>query len=226
MLIKTLIVDDHELVRAGVRLILHDIQPDMDIHEASCAREVQLKMQREIAFDLVIMDLAIPDRDGLALLKQIKTSHKHCPIVVVATEEDQATIQRTMQQGAFNYIPKSSEAAHIRRELKAAVDFAVQQPRKPTRPQGDFSRRRQLAGHIPRVELTEDMIDVINSLTRRQKEVLELLAAGKTNKEICATLKLSGGTVKNHVTAILSTLGVNRRTKVALLAREYASKIG
>lgn len=225
MIIKTLIVDDHELVRAGLRLILDDIQPNMDIHEASCAREALLKIQGEVAFDIIVIDLAISNHDDLALFQQIKNT-QDCPIVVVSTQENPIIIEQTLKHGAHCYIPKSSEAASIRRQLKDTVDYVIRNPRPAKQKPRRASRHPLAGGHVPRVELTEDMVDVINNLTRRQKEVLELLAAGKTNKEICRTLGLSDGTVKNHVTAILSTLGVNRRTKVALLAREYASQQG
>ncbi len=224
MIVKVLIIDDHELVRAGIRLILHDIEPTIKLFEAASVAQGMLEIQREPTLDAVIMGLALQKENSLSSLKQINHM-ADCQLVVISPDKDQAIIERAIPNSAITFIPKSSEASFIHRQLKTVVDQCIDQLKSNPRPDvKSTAKYRHMGGYVPRVELTEDMIDIINNLTRRQKEVLELLAAGKTNKQICATLGLSDGTVKNHVTAILSMFGVNRRTKAALLAREYESK--
>ena len=204
--ITVLLVDDHAMVRQGVRAFLAT-QPDLAVvaEAGSGAEAVTLAAQH--VPDVVLMDLIMPDMDGVEATRRIKQVSPRSQVVVVTSYHEDEHIFPALKAGALSYLLKdlSSEelAAAIR---KAAVGEAVLHPRVAARV------IRELQG--PRVE----KVNPFTELSERELEVLKLIADGMSNAEMAAKLVLSEKTIKGHVSNILSKLHLVDRTQAAVYA--------
>jgi DNA-binding NarL/FixJ family response regulator len=195
-LIRILTVDDHQLLRAGVGALIAN-QPDMKlIGEASSGREA-IEQFRTLQPDIVLMDLQMPDMNGIDALIAIRSEFTSAKVLVLTTYAGDALAQRALRAGAQAYILKSL----VRRDLLEAIR-AVHAGSKRIAPDVAI----QIAQH------TAD-----GSVTAREVEVLALIAAGTSNKRIAARLSVTEETIKMHVSNILAKLGANDRTHAVTL---------
>ena len=196
---KILVVDDHVLIREALRGLFKELRPEATVLEApDAARTMQLLAEQpDIA--LVLLDLSLPDRDGLALLAEVRGRHPGIPVVVLSGFADRANVVRALDHGALGFIPKSAGREVMTSALSLVFSGGVYIPPEilPVRPKASPA----------------DL-----GLTERQVDVLALMMQGKSNKAICRRLDLAEATVKNHVTAILKALGVSNRTEAVLAA--------
>ena len=206
--IRVLIADDHELVREGIRLILES-QPDMEVlGEAANGREV-LEKARELRPDIVLMDIGMPEMNGLEATRQIKRSLPDAQILALTVHESGDYFFRMLAAGAAGYVLKGAPSSDLLSALRAASRGEVHlHPSLTTRLVGDYVRRlrRGEAG------------DSYDTLTEREKDVLMLLAEGHTNQEIATQLVISPSTVETHRTHIMEKLGLRNRTDLVKYA--------
>ena len=201
---KVLVVDDHPLILQALADALPQIAGGLEVLGAIDRDEALLALARHPDCALVLLDLALPGAHGLDLLVQMRRAYPRVPIVVLSATHDRATVGAALAAGAQGYIAKTSTPA----ELLDAVRTVLAGGSSVTR---DFARAAPMIGGIPG--------DVLG-LTTRQADVLRLLVQGKPNKIICRDLRLSEGTVKVHVSAILKALNVRSRAQaIAELTR-------
>jgi len=202
MPIKVLIVDDHSVVRQGLRMFLGS-DPELEIVGEARNGVEALQMVRRLAPDVVLMDLIMPVMDGIAATAAIRKEAPDTEVVALTSMLEQATVVDAVQAGAIGYLLKDTESSELCRAIKAAAAGQVQ-----LSPQAMESLMR----HMRRP--TEDS----EHLTERELDVLRLLAQGKSNKEISQALHIADATTKTHVSHILDKLGVSSRAHAALHA--------
>ena len=197
---RILIADDHKLFRAGLVLVLKQLGDDLDICEAGSGKEAIEMAASAPSPDLILMDLDLPGGNGLEALTSIHASNPDVPVVILSAMEDQVTISRAMELGARGYIPKSASGDVMINSLKLVISGGVCMP-------PGFGENGHGAGSA-------------NSpnLTRRQLEVLRLMATGSSNKEIAHNLGISENTVRVHISAIITSLDATNRTEAAYSA--------
>ena len=204
MSIKILIADDHEVVRSGLKTLLADT--DVEIMAEVATGEEAVKYTLAHHPDVVLLDIRMPEGDGLTALGRIKLDKPDMPVLMLSTFDNPTYIARSVALGANGYLLKSC----TREELLAALRSAATGESVWTR---DELRRVTGALATPRLAA-----DVEVPLTQRESEVLRQLAYGLTNKEIAQALHISYETVKEHVQHILRKIGVSDRTQAAVWA--------
>lgn len=202
--VKLLIADDHEVVRSGLRAMLADSEIDVIAEVATGDAAVKYALENDV--DVVLLDIRMPDGDGLTALGRIKLDKPDLPILMLSTFDNPTYIARSVALGASGYLLKGSS----RDELIKAIKSAAAGESAWTR---DELRRVTGALATPRLAA-----DVEVPLTQRESEVLRQLAYGLTNKEIAQALHISYETVKEHVQHILRKIGVSDRTQAAVWA--------
>lgn len=204
--LKILVVDDHALVREGLRQVLKGLQNDVEVLEAPhCARAFELAALHP-DLDLVLLDYHLPDMDGLTALKVFGQRHPELPIFMLSGSVNPQVMRQVLAQGAAGFITKSSMSEELMSALRQVLTGDVYMP--------------------PELLMAPGAGNLEPQLTPRQEDVLYLLLDGHSNKEISHTLQLSDETVKNHVTAILRGFGVQTRTQAVLAAARYGYKSG
>jgi len=202
--IRILLVDDHRIVRQGLRSIL-DPDPEFQVvgetGDAAGALQLLIKLQP----DIVLLDLKLPDMDGVALCQRIMELYPQTAVLVLTAFIDQTLVNACLRAGARGYLLKDAENLHLKEQLTAVVQgYAALDPRAAGM-LTDFVRRQPVGGDI---------------LSLRDLEVLRLIAQGLTNREISARLYLSENTVKGYVKEIMTKMEVHNRVEAVLLAKE------
>jgi DNA-binding NarL/FixJ family response regulator len=205
---KILVIDDHPLIQEALRHVLAALDPALEFVQAQDASEAHAALSREPDTDLILLDLALPGCDGFDLLAELRREWPGMPVLVLSATHDRETVEHALDLGAMGFIPKTANTRVLLQALQLVLAGGVYVPSEPlgasaaVRPRATVTRPEQLG------------------LTLRQADVLKLLVQGKPNKLICRDLKLSEGTVKVHVSAILRALNVRNRTQVVIeLAR-------
>ena len=204
MSIKLLIADDHEVVRSGLKSLL--AETDIKIVAEAATGEQAVKLALKHDPDVVLLDIRMPEGDGLNALGRIKLDKPNMPIVMLSTYDNPTYVARAGALGASGFLLKGI----TREKLIEAIRTAAAGQSAWTR---DELRRVTGALATPRLAA-----DVEVPLTQRESEVLRQLAYGLTNKEIALALHISYETVKEHVQHILRKIGVSDRTQAAVWA--------
>ena len=204
---KILLADDHDLFRAGLGLVLHELGADTCLVQAASLTDAIHCAEAEPDLDLALLDLNMPAMNGAAGLQKFRAQFPDVPVVVVSGSDELADVQQVLGAGASGFIHKSTPPPVMLSALRLVLAGGVYVPlqamhREPT----PLSPTRAWA----------------NGLTARQMEVLRLLAVGKPNKVIARELDLSEGTVKIHLSAIFRVLDVNNRTEAVLAAQQLS----
>jgi len=202
---KILVVDDHPLILHALTQVLPQLDGELELLGAADRGQTRVALARHPDCALVLLDLALPGAHGLDLLAELRRDFPRLPVVVLSATHDHATVGAALAAGARGFVAKTADPV----ELLAAVRAVLAGGRHVTR---DVAR--------PRVTAIDGVQLEYLGLTQRQSEVMLLLAQGKPNKLICRDLRLSEGTVKVHVSAILRALNVHSRSQVIVeLAR-------
>ena len=202
--IRLLVADDHEVVRSGVRSLLENTEITVVAEATTGAEAVELTFQHDP--DLVMLDVRMPNGDGLTALGRIKLERPDLPVLLFSAYDNPTYIARAVALGASGYVLKTAEADRILTAIRrsaAGEDIWTRE------------ELRRVTGALSTPRLTAD-VEV--PLTQRESEVLRQLALGLTNKEIAQTLGISYETVKEHVQHILRKVGVSDRTQAAVWA--------
>lgn len=205
MSIRVLIVDDHSVVRQGLRLFLRT-DPELEVVGEAADGAQALIRAAELRPDIVLMDLLMPVMDGIEAIGRLRQELPETEIIALTSVLEDRSVVRAVRAGAIGYLLKDTEADDLCRAIKAAAAGKV-----------------QLSAEAA-ARLTREIAAPANPdpLSEREIAVLKLLARGKTNKEIALGLTIQETTVKSHVSSILGKLGVPSRTHAAL----YAARIG
>ncbi len=203
--IRVMIVDDHAVVREGLRTFLQ-LQDGIEVVGEAADGAEAVARAPALAPDVILMDLVMPGLDGTGAMRQLREQAPSSRVIVLTSFLDDERLMPALQAGAAGYLLKDVEPAELARAVRSAcADEAVIDPTVAAR-----LLRRLGAQAAP--------IDSGADLTRREREVLELLARGYANKRIALELGIAEKTVKTHVGHLLAKLGVTDRTQAALLA--------
>lgn len=204
--ISVLLVDDHAMVRQGVRAFLIT-QPDISVVGDAGSGEDAVKMAEQYIPDVILMDLIMPDMDGVEATRRVKQVSPRSQIVVLTSYHEDEHIFPALKAGALSYILKDVSAEELASTVrKAAIGEAVLHPRVAARV------IKELQG------LRGEKVNPFTELSERELEVLKLIADGMSNAEMAAKLVLSEKTIKGHVSNILSKLHLVDRTQAAVYA--------
>lgn len=198
--IKIMLVDDHEMVRTGLRAFL-DLQPDMEVVGEAASGEQALALVPRLAPDVIVLDLVLPGMTGVEAARRLKQHHPDVKVVALTSFAGQDMVIPAVRAGVAGYLLKDVGATELADALRAA--HAGGSPLHP-----------QVAATV----MASVNSQSTDSLTAREREVLRLVARGLSNRLIARELALAEKTVKTHVSAILSKLGVSDRTQAALYA--------
>lgn len=205
MTIRVLLVDDHTVVRQGLRMFL-SLDSELTIVGEAVNGADALQKAHDLQPNVILMDLMMPVMDGITAIGILRRDLPDIEIIALTSVLEDASVFNAMRAGATGYLLKDTEADELRRAIKAAAAGQVQlSPQAAAR----------LLREVPAPDSPEQ-------LTERETDVLRLLAQGLANKEIAAALGIGEKTVKTHVSNILGKLGVVSRTQAAL----YAARIG
>ncbi|MDP9426935.1 MAG: response regulator transcription factor [Actinomycetota bacterium] len=199
-IIRLLIVDDHPVVRSGLQGMLSS-QPDFEVAGEAQDGSEGVALVGKLRPDVVLMDLRMPEMDGVAAIDRIKTEHPETQVLVLTTYESDADILRAIEKGASGYLLKDAP----REDLYAAIR-AVSQGKSPLAPAIAARLMGRLRGSADK------------ALSNREIEVLELVARGTSNKQIGKELWISETTVKTHMLHVFEKLGVTDRTAAVTVA--------
>lgn len=202
---RVLIIDDHPLVRDGLRSVIAISFDNIEIFEAAGLEEAVATLEKQENFDLILLDLNIPDVRRLDGLKLLRDRFPILPVVMVSGAFDRSIVQEALAAGAAGFIPKSLKRSAIVEALHRVVSGEIYLPET----MGE--------GAAPSAE-EDDIARRIDSLTPQQKTVLGHLVNGRLNKQIAHDLNVSMTTIKAHVSAILQKLGVLSRTQAVIKA--------
>jgi len=202
---KILIADEHALFRDGLALRLEEIAPDSVLLQAANYAQVFKILKEEPALDMIILDTEMPDMTWQEALKEIRRNAPETAIVVISASEDNRTARMILAAGVKGYIPKRSEVRVLNNALKLILDGGTYvPPMLIDNPQTNTAARR----NTPK------------TLTTRQSQVLDLIAQGKSNKQIAYDMGVSESTVKLHINALLRSLHVSNRTQAVVTAQK------
>lgn len=213
--IRVLIVDDHPIVREGLRMLLSEV-PDIQIVGEGASGTEAVSLAASLHPDLVLMDLVMPEMDGIQAMQSLHAVSPSCRVLVLTSFGDDRHVHDALQAGAVGYVLKDMRQADLLQAIRAAA-----QGQPALHPEVQRQLMRQVSASVD-VPMAGAWFDI---LTPRERDVLQLLARGQSNKEIAAALHVSEGTIKGHVSAILAKLGVADRTQAALYAVQHGWKI-
>lgn len=205
MAISIMITDDHSMIREGLKSLL-ELDDDIKvIAEAVDGRDCLDKLD-VYKPDVLLLDINMPNMNGLEVLKELKARKSKVKVLVLTVHNETEYLMKAVDIGINGYVLKDSESAELKKAIRAIMD-------------GETYIQPSLipALNAKRMERNEDE-EKIDSLTRRELEVLKLLAIGMYNKEIAEKLEISERTVKNHVSNIFKKLEVTDRTQAAVFA--------
>jgi DNA-binding NarL/FixJ family response regulator len=203
--ISIVIADDHPLFRGAMRLAIDGMFRQPRITEASDVEQTIKALQKDDSTDVVLLDLKMPGISGFSGLSFLRAQFPSVPVIVVSGSAEHATIRRCLDFGAAGFIPKTTEVETMRTAIRTVLDGGTWVP-------PDFDQS------VPADKETADLVRRLASLTPQQMRVLMMLSEGLLNKQIAYELSVSEATVKAHVSAILTKLGVESRTQAVIMA--------
>ncbi|MBC8057018.1 MAG: response regulator transcription factor [Rhizobiales bacterium] len=232
---KVLLIDDHPLILSALQSVIEGLGSDTTVIGASSARAARETLKADADFDLVLLDLHLGDADGFDVLVELRAKYPALPVVVVSASDRSSDVIKAIDAGAMGFVPKRATNETLYEALHMVMSGGIYVPpmtmgsEPAAKPEGDTvpSVLRMVregandsgfqTGAVPLAEL---------GLTPRQTDVLALLLKGQPNKLIARELNLSVETVKDHVAAVLRTLGVSSRTQAVLAVSQMSGRSG
>jgi NarL family two-component system response regulator LiaR len=200
-------VDDHAIIREGLRVLLSEAPEIEVVGEAGHGADA-IELAASLRPDVILMDLVMPGMDGIQAIQSIRKLTPSSQVLVLTSFGDDHRVRDAIQAGAIGYLLKDILKAELLQAIHAA---ARGQP--ALHPEAQRQLMMQLIAPAAR--------SLLENLTPRERNVLQLIVRGQSNKEIAATLHVTEGTIKGHVSAILAKLGVADRTQAALYAVKH-----
>lgn len=208
--VRVLVVDDQQLIRDGIAALL-SIRPGITVVGTAVNGREAVEKAVELGPDVVLMDVRMPELDGVEAVAVLRGRAPECRVVMLTTFDDEEYVVQALRAGASGYLLKdlpAEELAHAIRLAHAGVT------------QLDSAVAARLTAALPHPAPDPPAAGPAPALSPREIDILRLVARGRTNREIAAQLYLSEGTVKNHISRILSRLALRDRTQAALRARD------
>jgi DNA-binding NarL/FixJ family response regulator len=207
--IRVLIVDDHQVVRTGLK-VFFDLQSDIEVVGEAADGSEGVAMARRLEPDVVLMDLLMPNMDGITAIGRIKAERPETEIVTMTSFIEEEKVTSALEAGASGYVLKDAEAEEVAAAVRAAYAGEVHL---------DPAVARLLAQRMRTKKSPEESL--VEPLTDREKDVIRLLGQGMSNKEIGGVLFITERTARTYVSNILGKLGLASRTQAALYAVEH-----
>jgi DNA-binding NarL/FixJ family response regulator len=214
--VRVLIVDDQRLIREGVASLL-SLQPGLTVVGTAASGEDAVAQALVVRPDIVLMDMRMPGMDGVAATAAIRAQVPGCQVLVLTTFDDEETIVEALRAGASGYLLKDIPAADLAQAVQAAHKGLYQLDPGIA---GKLVAALSPAPARAAAPAPAPFAPPPSDLSGRELDVIRLIAQGATNREIAERLIISEGTVKNHISNILSRLGLRDRTQAAIYARE------
>jgi two-component system response regulator NreC len=206
--IRILLADDHTVVRDGLRALLEK-QPDMTVIGEAADGHDSVRMAEEQLPDVVVMDIAMPNMNGIEATRRILASNPQTGVVILSMHQDESYVLRSLKAGARGYLLKDSLRSDVIEAVRSVSQGRSFLTKKVSRLlQEDYIRQMERRG-------IDDSYDL---LTGREREILQLVAEGRTNKEVATMLNISLTTVETHRTHILQKLGLHSIPELILYA--------
>ena len=205
--IRVLLVDDHAVVRMGLRAFF-DLQPDIDVVGEAADGSEGVAMARRLTPDVILMDLLMPNMDGITAIGRIKAELPETEIVTMTSFIEEEKVTAALEAGASGYVLKDAEAEEVAQAIRAAYA-------------GEVHLDPQVARLLAQRMRAKKDPEPVEPLTDREKDVMRLLGQGMSNKDIGATLFITERTARTYVSNILGKLGLASRTQAALWAVEH-----
>ncbi len=199
---KILLVDDHALFRDGLARVLQELGENTITLEAENAQQAFETVDKNPDLDLVLLDLNLPEQNGFTILSHFSKQHPMLPVIIISASEKTQDMHHAIEQGAMGYIGKGSRGEVMLNAIRLVMAGEIYMP-------SSLLKKTQ-----------QNQSNITNSLTQRQKSVLQLMDQGLANKHIADKLNITEATVKMHITAIFKTLQVSNRTQAVLKAQQ------
>lgn len=203
--IKLILVDDHPVVRDGLRRI-QELEPRIQIVGDAATMQAAVESARRLQPEVILMDVRLPDGDGIAACRQIKSFLPECRVLFLTSYADNRFVLAAMEAGADGYLLKESGGQRIAAAIRTIMDGGTV---------FDPVVANRMLGRPPGT-------NPLDSLSLLESRVLTELAGGKTDKEVAVSLNLTPKTARNYVTRIFAKLGVHSRTEAALLHARFS----
>lgn len=218
---KILIVDDNYDHASGIRELIR-IESDYEVIGSAATAEIAISLIKKYQPDIVLMDVNMPDMDGITAIQEIKKLNQKVKVIAVTGYDDSDLIYRAMKVGARGYILKTMAAAQLVIAINEVSAGKIYLP--PVLAAKFFDHFQASFKEDAKVKVVADEDNLLNYLTKREEEVLELLTQGITYKGVANKLFISETTVKTHVNNIFQKLQVNDRTQAVLYALNHGIK--
>ena len=201
--VRVMIVDDHDMVRSGLKTMLEAASPGLEFAGSARDGESAVLLCDKIRPDVILMDLVMPIKDGIQATTEIRQRHPEIQVIALSSFDDSDLIKRALKAGAISFLMKTVSLDQLREAIYSANEG------QPT-----------LSPEAARVliEAAREPLPLGYDLTAREHEVLELLADGLNNRQIAGSLTISRSTVKHHVSSILAKLEVSNRAEAVAVA--------
>jgi DNA-binding NarL/FixJ family response regulator len=204
---KVLVVDDHEIVRQGIKMVL-ETDPELEVVGEAASGDEAIEKVRDLGPNVVVMDIGMPGLSGFEATRRIRDSHPDVQVLALTVHDSEAYVFQMLQAGATGYVVKRAPAAEVIQAVKRAfLGEAVLHP---------SVAKLLIKDYLTRVERGEE--SSYDTLSDREREILKLIAEGRTNKEIAEMLFLSIKTIQAHRANLMRKLGMHDRTELVKYA--------
>lgn len=223
---KILIVDDHMLIREGLKKVLKQLEADVEIFESPSAARTFEIAQANTDLDLIVLDLMLADACGLDTLQTLRRNYTDIPVVILSASTEPRNAVRCIKNGAVGFIPKSTTTAVLLGAVRLVLSGGIYLPPEVLLAPSGSDDEDAEAPHPDATATARTEIDAAAlGLTDRQAQVLALLIQGKTNKEIGRALDLAEQTVKAHISGVLRALNVTNRAQAIVAVAQLGSRL-
>lgn len=218
---KILLIDDHRLFLDGVRVILSALQPDAEVRAFSNCRAALAELDKGMRCNLILVDLHLPGLDGLGFLQALAQRNIRVPSVVLSASTDESVVQQALNLGARGFVPKYYSAHELSAAIQTVISGKIYLPLEFA---SIYPLTAQALGdnELEGLDEAASSSKIMQQIQGRRLDILKLIVAGHTNKNIAQILNISESTVKSHITSLFKVMQVNNRTACV----QRAQKLG
>lgn len=221
--LRVLVVDDHPLIREGLRLSLQRLDPGVEVLEAESVQGAIEVYADQPDIDLVLLDLSMPGIEPEQTLEVFRSACPVASVVVVSASCDAESVRLMLQRGAAGFIPKATDTRALVNALRLVLEGGVYVPPEALHPAWGLETPAGRSAAVLTRRL--DPLQAQPMLTQRQMDVLRELLEGKSNKQICRELNMAMGTVKSHLTGIFTAFHVGSRAEAIAVAERWGWRV-